>query len=66
MKLRVYKTRLSLQLQEIFVYNTLITTAPTNHILLLLIWVCWAFCLRYLMSGKRGIKINTDFLKREK
>lgn len=63
MKLPVYRTRLSLQLHEIFVYRTLITTAPTHHILLLLIWVCWAFCLQCLMSGKRGIKMNTDVFK---
>lgn len=61
MELLSYKTRLSLQLQEIFVYNTLITTAPTNHILLLLIWACWTFCLQCLMSAKRGVKMNTDF-----
>lgn len=66
MKLLICKTRLSLQLQEIFVYKTLITTAPTNHIQLLLIWVCWAFCLQCLMSGERGVKMNTDCSKERK
>lgn len=47
-------------------YSTLNTTAPTNHILLLLVSVCWPFCLPCLMSGKRGVKTNTDIFYRER